>query len=127
MFSASLFSLHRKNSLFSEVRKYDLVLEIFTLCLLYVLQVIEEVDDDDGEEEEEEAEEEDAEEEGELVPGVSSDDGEISPVNPQRGAATSQSKKFASLSALESRPSRAEEVCLLVYYETSWTVACLDQ
>ena len=92
------------------------------------MQVIEEVEDDDGEEEEEEeaeeeeaeeeeAEEEDAEEEGELVPEVSSDDGEISPVKPQRGAATSQSKKFASLSALEARPSRAEEVCLLVCCE----------
>lgn len=74
--------------------------------------MIEEVDDDDDEEEEGgEQEEEDVEEEGELVPEVSSDEGELSPVKPQRGAATSQSKKFASLSALEARPSRAEEVC----------------
>lgn len=83
--------------------------------LKYSLQVIEEVDDDDEEEEEGgEQEEEDVEEEGELVPEVSSDEGELSPVKPQRGAATSQSKKFASLSALESRPSRAEEVCFLL-------------
>lgn len=86
-----------------------MVFEIFTTSFSRPPQVIEEVDDDDEEEEEE-----DVEEEGELVPEVSSDDGEISPVKPQRGAATSQSKKFASLSALESRPSRTDEVCLLL-------------
>lgn len=53
------------------------------------------------------------EEEGELAPEISSDEGEMSPVKPQRVAGTSQSKKFASLSALESRSSKAEEVCLL--------------
>lgn len=83
-----------------------------SLSFLCGLQVIEEVDDDDDEEEEEggDAEEEDGEEEGELVPEVSSDDGEISPVKLQRGGATNQSKKFASLSALESRPTRTDEV-----------------
>lgn len=81
-----------------------------------VLQVIEEVDDDDEEEEEEIEPDEDLEEEGELVPELSFDECEVSPAKPQRGAAMSQSKKFASLSALESRPGRAEEVCLLGCY-----------
>ncbi|XP_024372220.1 ATP-dependent helicase BRM isoform X2 [Physcomitrium patens] len=72
-------------------------------------EVIEEVDDDDEEEEEEAEPEEDVEEEGELAPEISSDEGEMSPVKPQRVAGTSQSKKFASLSALESRSSKAEE------------------
>ncbi|XP_024392755.1 ATP-dependent helicase BRM isoform X2 [Physcomitrium patens] len=72
-------------------------------------EVIEEVDDDDEEEEEEIEPDEDLEEEGELVPELSFDECEVSPAKPQRGAAMSQSKKFASLSALESRPGRAEE------------------
>jgi hypothetical protein len=61
----------------------------------------------------EEVEEEVEEEEDIPLPYLSSDDGELSPVQPHRPTTVAQSKKFASLSALEGRPSRPEEVFVM--------------
>lgn len=102
-----------------------------------MIEEVEEVEEEEEEEEEEEAEveaeaeaeeeeeEEEEDEEAAVFPHIPAyDEGEVVHAKSRRGTSDSHLKKFASLSALESRPSRPEEVWLYPLYLSYATLQC---